>query len=464
MRPTHRLPTHPGEMRSQPGYLHRLRILEAGSAAAQPARRPDRRGGKSLRATVLDPSLADGARARPHCRATSLPEAVAEIARRAGNEDRAIVGWSLFDRTVIQKTDLPKTVKDVFVARYINGRALASRWKSVVHPDLKLPKDDAFDTRNRLDRFAELTQYPGVTGLRGEPAAWLRRVTQRMAANDGKYRLLKPTVKSLWHRLLLYNEHDCRALAHIARRVTFELGKWREHEQTRFCVFDAPRAPLCFTVGSRSSRLAGLLDGHGVDRWVLITAWNRAAVELPREENDRRQEELHSRLSNYIVIPGEGAGRDATRPPEPSLMILGIRRKEAIRLGRSFGQIAVVAGHKVFQPACCPALRCQSCPGPALYQSLGRGKRFGDASGRASHRWRARLQLALVNRLRRNALVTRRSDRRRQASILHGREYEQTCRCLQGRCSFPSTSNETPRGSPPDSRGPSPRPCRERPT
>ena len=297
---------------------------------------------------VLDPTLADGARARPHCRATSLPEAVAEIARRAGSEDRAIVGWSLFERTVIQKTDLPKTVKDGFVARYVNARAVASRWKSVVHPNHKLPKDDAFDTRNRLDRFAELTQYPGVTGLRGKPAAWLRRVTQRMAANDGEYRRLKPTVKSLWHRLLLYNEHDCRALAHIARRVTFELGKWREYEQTRFCIFDAPRAPLCFTVGSKSSRLTGLLDRHGVDRWALITAWNPASVELPREENDRRQEDLHSRLSNYIVIAGQGARRDATEPPEPSLMILGIPRKEAIRLGRSLGQLAVVAGHKGF--------------------------------------------------------------------------------------------------------------------
>ena len=260
MLPTHRLPTHPGEMDP-----NRAIYIDFESLKQDPPR-PSLLGvlteGEASRVEqlVLDPSLADGARAKPHCRATSLPEAVAEDRPGVpGTEDRAIVGWSLFDRTVIQKTDLPKTVKDVFVPRYVNGRALASRWKSVVHPDLKLPKDDAFDTRNRLDRFAELTQYPGVTGLRGEPAAWLRRVTQRMAANDGKYRLLKPTVKSLWHRLSLFDEHDCRALAHIARRVTFELGKWREHEQTRFCVFDAPRAPLCFTVGSRSSRLAGLL-------------------------------------------------------------------------------------------------------------------------------------------------------------------------------------------------------------
>ena len=115
-----------------------------------------------------------------------------------------------------------------------------------------------------------------------------------------------------------------------------------------------------------------------------------------------------------------------------------------------------------FHPACCPALRCQSCPGPALYQSLGRGKRFGDASGRASHRWRARLQLALV--LSAASKCPCNWAIRSSAPSVHSswpRIRGQSCRCLQGRCSFPSTSNETPRGSPPDSRGPSPRPCRK---
>ena len=39
-------------------------------------------------------------------------------------------------------------------------------------------------------------------------------------------------------------------------------------------------------------------------------------------------------------------GLDVAWPPEPSLLVLGIPRKEALRLGRRFGQLAIVAGHK----------------------------------------------------------------------------------------------------------------------
>ena len=178
-----------------------------------------------------------------------------------------------------------------------------------------------------------------------------------MEANEGRYRRLSAGAKGVWHRLLLYNEHDCRALAHVVKKATFELTKWREYEQTKFCVFDEPRQRFCFTVGSTNARLERLLERHAVDRWAFITAWNPASVELSREDNHRRQAELRSRLSEYIVIPGEGVGRDPSWPPEPGLLVLGIPRKDAIRLGRGFGQLAIVAGHKGFPArllACSP--------------------------------------------------------------------------------------------------------------
>ena len=303
---------------------------------------------------ILDPVLARAAKATPHCRAIPLPDAIAEIVKRADDEDRAIVGWSLFERSVVQKSAIPQTVKDRFVARYINGRQLASRWKSVLHPDVKLPKNDKFDPRNRLDRFAELTRYPHVAKLQGKPAAWLRRVLKAMKRSEGRYERLKDGQKAVWRELLRYNEHDCRALAHVVRKAAFELEKWREYEQTRFCVSDEPRPQFCFTVGSKSPRLERLLERHAVDRWAFITAWNPGSVALARDENERRQTELRSRLSEYIVIAGEGVGRDSAWPPEPSVMILGIPRKEAVRIGRKFGQLAIVAGHKGFPASLLP--------------------------------------------------------------------------------------------------------------
>jgi hypothetical protein len=310
---------------------------------------------------VLDQALAGAARAKLHCRAITFADAIAEIVKRAAAEDRAIVGWSLFERTVIEKSDLPTALKKAFADSYVNGLRIAARWKSVLHPDVKLPKDNKFDPRNRLDRFAELTRYRHVATLHGKPAAWLRRVTKAIKGKNGRYRGLTQEQKQVWRSLLLYNEHDCRALAHIVRKAAFELDKWREYERTRFCVFDEPRPHFCFMVGSRSAKLERLLERHDVDRWAFITAWNPGSVPLSAQENERRQAQLLTSVSDYVVIPGEGVGRDAAWEPEPSLLILGIPRKEAIRLGRRFGQLAIVAGHKGF-----PARLLACSPRPKL--------------------------------------------------------------------------------------------------
>ena len=297
---------------------------------------------------ILDPVLCRAAKAKPHCRPVSLPQTIAEIVDRADREDRQIVGWSLFERSVVQKSAIPQTVKDRFVARYINGREVASRWKSVLHPDVKLPKDDKFDPRNRLDRFAELTRYRHFAELQGKPAAWLRRVMKAMERSAGRYQSLTDGQKAVWRELLRYNEHDCRALAHVVQKAAFELDKWREYEQTRFCVFDEPRPEFCFTVGSKNSRAGPPSRTTRVDRWAFITAWNPGSVELPPKRTIVVRRSSDRALPTTSSIAGEGVGHDATWSPEPSLMILGIPRKEAIRLGRNFGQLAIVAGHKGF--------------------------------------------------------------------------------------------------------------------
>ena len=265
---------------------------------------------------------------------------------RAEREDRAFVGWSLFERTVVEKSDLPAALKEAFVARYVNGRALASKWKTTLHLRVKVERDDRFDARNRLDRFAALTAYPHTAALVGEPARWLRRVEGQMVKAGGRYRRTSKAAKKVWHQLLAYNAHDCRALHHIVHRATFELEKWREYEATNYCVFEKPDARLCFRVGAVNRRLDALLERAGADRWAFLTAWNPASVTLPREENERRQAELLDRLAKYRVIAGEGVGQDVTWPPEPSLFVMDIPRKDAVRFGREFGQLAIVAGHK----------------------------------------------------------------------------------------------------------------------
>jgi hypothetical protein len=46
------------------------------------------------------------------------------------------------------------------------------------------------------------------------------------------------------------------------------------------------------------------------------------------------------------VLRGAGAGDDGRWAPEPSLLVLGLPRAEAVELARRFGQEAIVAGRR----------------------------------------------------------------------------------------------------------------------
>jgi hypothetical protein len=79
---------------------------------------------------------------------------------------------------------------------------------------------------------------------------------------------------------------------------------------------------------------------------AYVTSFNTGSIRLPPEENEQRYQLLARELERrgYTTFPGEGIGDDDQWPPERSLLILGIRRDDARRLGRDFGQRAIVYG------------------------------------------------------------------------------------------------------------------------
>ena len=102
------------------------------------------------------------------------------------------------------------------------------------------------------------------------------------------------------------------------------LHGWREEFEAR-----------CSSVASRGNR------------WALVTAYNPASVRLPRAENDGRQNQMEELLRErgFQMLHGEGVGEDASWEPERS--VLGTRhlwRKDAVKVARQFGQLAIVAG------------------------------------------------------------------------------------------------------------------------
>ncbi len=295
---------------------------------------------------ILDPTLASAACAAGHLRVGD-PQVVGEaLVAEAAASDCPLVGWSLFDRDVLLSCGLAEPLREVLRQRYVNALAGARPWKTIMHPQVRIGRASRFDAKNTLDRFAQLAGYGhGETLSAGTPARWIRRV-QKAVKRAGRYRAVPARVKADWHSLLAYNQHDCRALRHVWLRATQELAAWRSYERTNYCFDPGDVTRICFTVGAINRRRDALLARAGASRWAFITAWNPASRRLDDGDNARRQLQLATmlRAAGYMCLPGEGIDKDGTWPAEASLFVMGISRRDARRVGRKFGQLAIVAG------------------------------------------------------------------------------------------------------------------------
>jgi hypothetical protein len=131
----------------------------------------------------------------------------------------------------------------------------------------------------------------------------------------------------------------------------------KAYRETSFWA-GTPRGPLCVRIGVPNLVLDALLAGHGVCSWAYVTAWSPGSVRLNEEENVRRQYALEETLrqDGLTVFPGEGVGDDGRRPPEPSVLVLGISHADALALGQRFGQRAILYGEAGGSPQ---LLSCQ---------------------------------------------------------------------------------------------------------
>lgn len=306
---------------------------------------------------ITDERLAPANLASRSSRVTATPAAVGELLDRAITESRLIVGWSYFDRDRLREArpDLANSIAE----RYVNALGLARPWRRAIYPDYPIEREDLFAASHTLNKYARLAGYPDAHRLVGaKPAQWIRHTLKQLAANDGLYRRTTPETKRDWHDLLEYNRHDCLALQHIALKASRELECWRAYERTRFCVDDGARR-VCFLAGSASAKLDALLRRHCQSTWAFITAWNPSSIPLSRAENDERQAELRRLLAEegYATLSGEGIGEDPAWEPEESLLVMGIKEAAAVRLGRRFGQLAIVVGRRGSRSRLVPCLR-----------------------------------------------------------------------------------------------------------
>ena len=117
------------------------------------------------------------------------------------------------------------------------------------------------------------------------------------------------------------------------------------YRKTAFNV-DTPKGRLSLRIDEHCLALDDVLTDQGVSTWAYVTAFNPGSTRLRDAENAARQHELESTIANLGIpsFPGEGIDDNGQWPPEPSFLILGIGRGDAVRLGRQYGQFAVVFG------------------------------------------------------------------------------------------------------------------------
>lgn len=313
----------------------------------------DADGDLSFEQVVIDARLHAAVVDRPHLRRGSLEEIVTDLI----DAGLPLVAWSVFDRDVVLRSRLQADVKQAWAGQFVNALAVARTWRTKVHPSSAVRRASAHDARHTLDQYARIAGYPDEKRLQhAEPAKWIRHVVAQLASRT-RYRQVTREARRDWRRLLEYNRHDCYALRHVYLKAMRELDTWRAYERATYCVFDDSRE-ICFRVGSASVRLRRLLDRYGASKWAFLTACNPASRPLQANENRARQNAMLEQLlsAGYRCLPAEGRGGDASWPAEESVLALDIPERIARRIGRQYGQLAIVAGRRASPSRLVPCL------------------------------------------------------------------------------------------------------------
>ncbi len=106
--------------------------------------------------------------------------------------------------------------------------------------------------------------------------------------------------------------------------------------------------PIDIRIGEARPEIDALLDKHGARSWAFITAWNPGSKKLDAAENQRRQAALEAEVKQggYVFYRGAGVPDEKGWVAEESLLVIGMNREQAVKLGMKYEQAAIVAGER----------------------------------------------------------------------------------------------------------------------
>ena len=96
--------------------------------------------------------------------------------------------------------------------------------------------------------------------------------------------------------------------------------------------------------GLRSAQVAQLFALHAVTCGAFITAYNPQGAQRSTAENAQAHQQLltHIESQGFKCLEGEGSEAGTDWPAEKSCFALGLGREDAIQIGRTFDQDAIV--------------------------------------------------------------------------------------------------------------------------
>ena len=114
------------------------------------------------------------------------------------------------------------------------------------------------------------------------------------------------------------------------------------YRRALYVVCGAP--DLVIRIGERNAALDALLDEDGADTAAYLTAANPNGELQDEAANELSCAALHQALADagYSCYAGEGRDPKGKWPAEPSVLAVGMSRREAMVMGRSYGQYAIV--------------------------------------------------------------------------------------------------------------------------
>ena len=123
----------------------------------------------------------------------------------------------------------------------------------------------------------------------------------------------------------------------------------REYEATDYC-FTTRLKTIVIRPGDFNEALHLFMEQERITQWAYLTAWNPFSIPMPARYNHAQQERLRQAIRSYTFYSGEGRGRMGNWPAEESYFVAGISKAAACKLGRHFGQAAILLSDEKGQP------------------------------------------------------------------------------------------------------------------